>query len=213
MAITHILFDLDGTIIDSCEGVWGGVKHALKSLNEPIPDTETLKLFIGPPLEYSFHNFCGFDDEKASEAIRLYRNYYGTEGWKQSILYPGVKETLKSLHDKGYKMFIATSKPGVYAEQIADYLEIAPYITAVIGCGLDGTRNTKKEVMQCVLDTYNIPLDQAIMVGDRKFDMIPSGELGLKTVAALFGFGTYEELSSYNPTYYIESFSDLDKLF
>lgn len=205
----YLLFDLDGTLIDPIHGFIASIKYALTELGERIPDERVLSTFIGPPLKESFMNICGFDDVKADNAVKAYRRYYGTNGIFDCNVYDGVSEVLSVLKSRGFHLFIATSKPSVFAEQIAEHFQFSTFFTEIVGSELNGERSNKVEVIKCILDKYQINPADATMIGDRKYDVIPALELGLKTIAVTYGYGDNTELTKANPNIIIEKFNKL----
>ena len=208
-----ILFDLDGTLTDSKEGILNCVRYALERLGEPIPADDVLQTFIGPPLIDSFKVCCGFSDGRAREAIRLYRERFSDVGLLENALYDGVPRMLEQLQSQGLRMSIATSKPTVYARRIVRNFGIDDCFDHVIGSNIDGTRVVKTEVIQFALQHYpEVPTGEFVMVGDRKHDMIGAQACGIDAVGVLYGYGSREELASYEPRALAESVEELTKL-
>ena len=205
--LKNILFDLDGTLTDPALGITNSVMHALKKFGIPLPPRHELYKFIGPPLAESFSKYYGFTD--GQNAVEVYREYFSTTGIFENELYEGIKDLLAHLSEKGYRIFLATSKPEIYAKQILEYFEIDKYFSDAIGSELNGDRVEKGEVIAHLLKKHNIT--DAIMVGDRIFDIIGAKENGLKSVGVLYGYGTKEELKSAD--FIVSSVSELENLF
>ena len=142
-----ILFDLDGTLTESAEGITNSVIFALDKMGIKETDKEKLKVFVGPPLDESFMKYYGFDKEGAREAIENYRIYYRAKGIFEAPLYENVKETLEQLKKSGKELYVATSKPEVFAKQILEHWEIAHLFTDIAGANLDGSKVNKDEVI------------------------------------------------------------------
>ncbi len=192
--IKNILFDLDGTLIDSSEGVTKAVKYALEKKGYKIDNLNDLKVFIGPPLCDMFIKYMGLSSEKEGrEMVSIYREYYTDTGVYENTLYDGIKETLYKLKEMGYNLYVATSKPTVFSKEIMKQHNLTDAFICISGCELDGTRDSKQEVIQYLLDNYNLNPDETLMVGDRIFDVEGAGALGIKTLGVLFGFGNEEE--------------------
>lgn len=206
-----VLFDLDGTLTDSKEGIVNCVRYALRTMGAPIPDDDALQSFVGPPLVDSFKACCGFSDEQAWEAVRAYRERFGEVGLLENALYAGVPQMLESLRPQGLRLSIATSKPTVYAKRIARNFGIDGFFDQVVGSNIDGTRVDKTEVIAAAMEGYpDAGVGDFAMVGDRKHDMIGARNCRLDAVGVLYGYGSREELSPYRPLALAESVADLE---
>ena len=144
----YILFDLDGTLTDSREGITKSVQYALDKMGIHEPELKPLERFIGPPLYDEFRRSYGFDDAQAKQAIAFYRERFGVVGWKENMLYNGIPELLKALTDAGKTLSTASSKPAFFIDKIVKYFNIDQYFTVVSGATLDGTIGTKAQVTQ-----------------------------------------------------------------
>lgn len=191
----HILFDLDGTLVDSEPGILQGFRIGLEHFGKRVDDA-TLRTFIGPPIMDSFRSIPGFTEAQAVEAVRVYRTWYAAEGLFRARAYDGMPEALCRMHEAGCHLYIATSKPTVYAEKIAAHFGFAPYLTGIVGSNLDNSRSDKAEVIRAVLTQYGISdAASVLMVGDRKFDLNGAARAGVDGLGVTFGFGSREELS------------------
>lgn len=191
----YILFDLDGTLTDPKEGITKAVQYALKKHGIEVESRDELEKFIGPSLKYSFMEFYSFSEEQALQAIEDYREYFKPIGLYENEVYPGIVALLKELHSRDMKLFIATSKPTVFASQIAEHFNIDKYFTEIVGSQLDGTRVEKDEVIGYILEKYNLTQkDHIIMVGDRKFDILGAKKHGLQTIGVSYGYSEENEL-------------------
>lgn len=190
----YFLFDLDGTITDPKEGITKAVAYALKYFGIEIENRDSLCPFIGPPLTDSFQEFFHFSEAQSKEAVMYYREYYQEKGIFENYLYDGIKELLEQLVNQGGILLLATSKPQKFAERILDYFSIRNYFQLVAGSNLDLTRYQKKEVIAYALDELGIASDQAVMIGDRKYDILGAKENHLNSVGVLYGYGDREEL-------------------
>lgn len=207
-----ILFDLDGTLTESAEGITNSVIFALDKMGIKETDKEKLKAFVGPPLDESFMKYYGFDEERAKEAIENYRIYYKEKGIFEAPLYENVKQTLTELKDMGKNLFVATSKPEVFARQIVEHWEIAHLFTDIVGANLDGSLVKKDEVIEVLLKRNNIvDTSKVLMVGDRKHDMLGAKKHGISAIGVLYGYGDYEELKSAGADIIIEKIGDIKK--
>ncbi len=192
---THLLFDLDGTVTDSSEGIIRAVLHALASYGIHEQDQAKLRAFIGPPLTDSFEEIYGFSHGQAVEAVERYREYYKDKGIFENRVYDGMEEFFEKAKAAGYELILATSKPEVFAKRILAHFGIERYFSHCCGSELDGRRVKKAEVIRYALDCAGDPAaERVMMIGDRNYDVIGAKECGLDCVGVLFGFGTEEEL-------------------
>jgi phosphoglycolate phosphatase len=189
-----IFFDLDGTLTDSEEGITKSVQYGLKKMGvTDCDDLSALRHFIGPPLSESFKEF--FEGEDIKRAIAFYRERYSTIGWKENRLYDGIKDMLKKIKESSRKIYMATSKPEIFAKDIAELFEISEYFDGICGATTDGVRNTKEDVVKYAIEVCGeTNPDNILMVGDRHHDVDGAGEFGIKTLGVTYGFGTREEL-------------------
>lgn len=196
-----ILFDLDGTLTDSAIGILNCVKHALKKMGRELPDCD-LNKFVGPPLYYSFSEFCGMNNEDTLEAVRLYRERYKDTGLFENRVYDGVPEMLERLKTAEKRLAVATSKPDVFAVRILERFGILKYFDFVGGASIDGVRNNKDEVIIHTLNNLHISdTESLLMVGDRKHDIEGAHNLGIKCLAVLYGYGNEDEFKRYKADY------------
>lgn len=208
-----ILFDLDGTLSDPKLGITKSVQYALSMLNRQVPDLDDLECFIGPPLHVSFADFYGFDEETIQKGIHFYRERYKDIGMYENLLYPEMPGLLQKLKDQGCILAIATSKWTAFAEKIAEYFNISSYFDVIVGSNQDGTRSEKTEIIEYILELYkDFSLQDFIMVGDRKYDLIGANNTGIDSVAVTYGYGAREELSACSPTFLANSVQDLERI-
>lgn len=206
----YILFDLDGTITDSGEGITKSVQYALKNFDILVDNLEELYKFIGPPLKESFKEYYKFDEEKANLALIKYREYYADKGIYENNLYDGIIELLDKLKENGKTIILATSKPEVYAKQILKYFKIDKYFTFVAGSDFEETRVRKGDVIKYALEGAKISdLSKVIMVGDREHDIIGAKENNIKSIGVLYGFGNVIELTQARAEYIAKNTNEL----
>lgn len=186
-----VLFDLDGTVSNTYEGITRAVKYSLESFGI-TDDRRALSVFIGPPLFESFEKYYGFDKDGAVAAVEKYREYYAEKGVYQNELYDGVKDVIEKLYSKGVRVVLATSKPEKFALKILEQFDILKYFTFVACATLDKSRVEKSAVISYALE--NIGPCSAVMVGDRKHDIEGGKANGLFTVGVTYGFGSRDEL-------------------
>lgn len=190
-----ILFDLDGTLLDSKEGITKSVQYALKKLGVEISDRRELVKFIGPPLQESFENFYQVDGLKG---IEYYREcFVGQQKMLENEIYPGVVELLEKLKEKKKKLVVATSKPTVYSKTILEHFRLAPYFEEIQGSELDLSLIEKEDVIRVVLEQYSsVSKDRIVMIGDRKHDILGAKINRIDNIGVLYGYGSKEELQT-----------------
>lgn len=213
MHYRHILFDLDGTLTDPREGITRSVQHALARLGIDQPDLQALEHFIGPPLLQCFMQTYGFSEERAWQAVGHYRERFAELGLYENRLFAGVDALLQLLRDQGRSLYIATSKPRVFAEEIARHFDLARHFRRIYGSELDGTRSDKAELIGHLLAREGLAADSTLMIGDRKHDLIGARRNGLDAAAVGYGFGSAEELQAEAPTYHFATLGELRRAF
>lgn len=206
-----VLFDLDGTITNTFEGITRAVEYSLSSFGIAVEDRRTLTPFIGPPLFESFEKFYGFDKAKAISAVEKYREYYAEKGVYENELYDGIREVLEKLSLADIKIVLATSKPEKFAVAILEQFDILKYFSFVAGATLDKSRVEKPDIVAYALE--NARPCAALMVGDRKHDVEGGKANGLFTVGVTYGFGKREELEKAGADIIINKPCELTELF
>ena len=189
-----ILFDLDGTLTDSGEGIMNCAVHALKHFGLPIPSPTELRTFVGPPLLESFARF-GVPEDKLEEAIAVYRQRYLPIGKYENHPYPGIPELLERLQAEGHRLYVATSKPEGTSLEICDHFDLTKYFVKICGASSDNdrSRNTKDAVIAYLLRECGRD-EKIVMVGDTKGDIDAGKANGVRTIGVTWGYGTREEL-------------------
>lgn len=210
---TNILFDLDGTLTDPREGITRSVQHALAKLGIDEPDLQALEHFIGPPLLQCFMHSYDFDEATAWQAVNHYRERFREVGLYENRLFDGVGALLQLLQSQQRTLYIATSKPTVFAEQIAKHFGFVQHFKVIYGSELDGTRTDKVELIAHLLEQEQLPRDGTLMIGDRKHDLIGARRNGLHAAAVGYGFGSFSELQAEAPTYHFNSLAELHQAF
>ena len=205
-----ILLDLDGTITNPYIGITNGVMYAYEHLGLEVPERESLRSFIGPPLIVEFTR-RGLPEEQAREAVRLYREYYGETGLFENELIPGTVEFLRELKQRGKRVCLATSKPEKFSVRILERFGIAQYFDFIGAAAMDGSRDSKLTVIQYVLGSTGASPQECLMVGDRMHDIIGAHDAGMKCAAVLVGFGSREEFAEYKADYVAETLADVLK--
>ena len=190
-----ILFDLDGTLIDSSEGITKSAQYALKHFGIEVSDLDTLKAFIGPPLMYSFTNRYHFSEEQAREAVLVYRERYNVIGIFECSLYPHVRECVEELKQRGYRIGMASSKPEAACKRILAHFDLLDLFDEVVGATPDGSIDTKEEVLKELMRRWSdISVDEMCLIGDTMFDVEGANQVGIPSLVVSFGFGQVEEM-------------------
>ncbi|MBX8539333.1 HAD family hydrolase [Pseudomonas cichorii] len=213
MHYQNILFDLDGTLTDPRLGITRSIQFALAKLGIDEPDITRLEHFIGPPLLQAFMQFYDMDEARAWEALTLYRERFKVTGLYENQVFDGVPELLEALAGQGRTLYIATSKPWVFAREIARHFDFAKYFKVIYGSELDGTRTDKVELIAHLLDQEGLDPKQTLMIGDRKHDLIGGLRNGLDVAAVGYGFGSHEELTAQSPTYHFVTMAEMREAF
>ena len=187
-----ILFDLDGTLTDSGEGIMNCAKLALEHYGLPIPSEAELRTFVGPPLHESFVRF-GVPEEEADNAIKIYRSRYIPIGKFENHPYDGIYHVLEQLKELGHTLYVATSKPETMSVEILEYFGMAKYFDIIAGASFDRSRSSKEDVIAYLLEQCG-DYEEKIMVGDTAFDVIGAKAHGIPTVGVSWGYGKVEDM-------------------
>lgn len=187
-----ILFDLDGTLTDSGEGIMKCAKLALEHYGIPVPELEALRVFVGPPLHDSFVRF-GVPEEEAANAIAIYRSRYLTVGKFENFPYPGIEDLLKDLKARGFRLYVATSKLESTSIEILDHFGLSQYFDMICGATMGTSRSSKASVIAWLLEQTGLK-DNMIMVGDTAFDVIGAKAHGIPTIGVSWGYGTVADM-------------------
>lgn len=187
-----ILFDLDGTLTDSGEGIINCATLALRHFGLPIPAYADMRTFVGPPLRDSFIRF-GVPADQADEAIRVYRSRYIPTGMFENTPYPGIRELLEKLRAEGYTLYVATSKPEEMSVIILEKFDLAKYFCRICGASIDSSRSTKDAVIAYLLESSGAKEDM-VMVGDTKYDILGAKAHGIPAIGVGWGYGKVEEM-------------------
>jgi len=206
-----ILFDLDGTLTESAEGITKSVAYACEKMGAAVPPKHILDKFIGPPLVASFMEYAGMTEKEAEQAVEYYRERFSTIGWKENRLYPGIAPLLKALKENGVYLGIASAKPEDFVKRIAEYFGFAKYFDKLIGATFQNKSSDKCALLLSALPE-NVDMACVAMVGDRKFDMDAARKLGVHAVGVLYGYGSREELESSGADVIVESVDELHNI-
>ena len=189
-----ILFDLDGTLTDSGEGIINCAWLALKHFGLPLPDKKTMRVFVGPPLRDSFLRF-GVPEDSVETAIEIYRSRYVPTGMFENTPYPGIKGLLAALKEQGHRLYVATSKPEGMATAILEKFQLSPYFDLICGASMDDTRDSKDKVIAYLLEKTG-GNNEYIMVGDTAYDVQGAAVNGIPTIGVAWGYGKVEDMEA-----------------
>lgn len=204
--VTHILFDLDGTLTDPKLGITSSIRHALQAMDAPVPEPEELTWCIGPPLRGSFARLLGRSDEVSVErAMAFYRERFSASGMFENTVYDGIDNALGGIRAGGARLFLATSKPLFFAEQILRHFALDGHFDGAYGSEMDGGLSDKAELVAHLLRRESIPSAAAIMVGDREHDVLGAKANGLRAIGVSYGYGTREELIAAGAAHVVDS--------
>ena len=187
-----ILFDLDGTLTDSGEGIINCAILALEHFGCPIPSREELRVFVGPPLHETFIRF-GVPEDKAEEAIAVYRSRYIPIGKYENTPYPGIREMLQALKAEGHTLYVATSKPEGMSVDILKHFDLDHYFDRICGASMDASRRDKEAVIEYLIKQTD-KAEHMVMVGDTKFDVIGAKKHNIPCIGVSWGYGTVEDM-------------------
>jgi phosphoglycolate phosphatase len=190
----QILFDLDGTLTDSGEGIMHCAELTLAHYGLPIPNRSEMRSIVGPPLKDSFRRF-GITETELENAIAFYRKHYLAVGQFENYPYPGIQSLLEKLKAAGHKLYVATSKPETMAQNILAYFGLAKYFDQICGADSDRNRNKKEDVIEYLLSGLT-DQEELIMVGDTIFDVTGAACHGIPTVAVSWGYGIVEDMQA-----------------
>lgn len=210
--IDTILFDLDGTLTDPKEGIVNSILYALEKLGLHENFIDELDNFIGPPLRESFLKRYNLSNELADNAMLYYREYFSIKGIYENRIYPGVKDMLETLSSHNFHLFVATSKPTIYAIEVLRHFNIDTYFKEIIGSNLDNTLTDKKEIISYMVSTYGLQASNSIMIGDRKYDIIGAKNNSLKTIGVTYGYGSIDELLEFHPDFIVNNCKGIEEL-
>jgi phosphoglycolate phosphatase len=200
----YVFFDLDGTLTQSEFGILQAIEYSLGQLGEKEISKETKLKFIGPPLYDSFVNILGYDDEKATKGVKIFRDYYETTTLFNAPLYDGIKEVLSKLVEEGKTLYVITSKVEKMAVKIVNHFEIDKYFKGIVGSDPNAKTHGKDDLIRKVLEMENIEdLSSCVMIGDTKFDINAANKVGIKSIGAGYGYGSVEELKALGSTHIV----------
>lgn len=207
-----VLFDFDGTIADTGEGIFSSIRSAVAAMGfEPL-DENLLRTFIGPPIFDSFKNGAGMTDEQSREAVKKYREAYSESGIYKFELYKGIDGLLHKLHENGIKIAIASSKPAKFIERIIDFLDYEDIIDLVSCPKSDTVHESKESLINNAVSIFGSDKSRTLMVGDRRFDIEGARLAGVDSVGVTFGYGSEEELKNAGAVFIADSTDEIESI-
>lgn len=207
-----LLFDLDGTLTDSEEGIINCVRYGLQSCGFNVPEYKTLRAFIGPPLVESYQNLCGLSYEDTQRAVLKYRERYSEKGIFENKVYDGIPKLLYDLKNAGYRLALATSKPEIFAKRILSHFGIADAFDAAAGSSIEREDETKADMIRLAMKRLGLKEEdkaEVLMIGDRRHDILGAKECGVSVLGVQYGYAPKGELSEYGADIIAESVSEL----
>ena len=209
--IKNLLIDLDGTLTDPKVGITTSARYGLAKVGHPIAEDKNIDWIIGPPLKASLAKLLNVDvnDVLAEQALMGYRERFAVTGLFENHLFADVPNTLSQLKAKGYRLFLATAKPEVYAKQILEHFNLLQYFEYPYGSELNGERTNKGDLIAYILEKEQLKPEECLMVGDREHDIFGARKNGIETIAVEYGYGSSEELDAAKPKARIQTFADL----
>lgn len=206
----YLFFDLDGTLTDSCEGIYKSFEYALNFYGIEIENFDVLRPILGPPLKDSFMDLFGFDEDKAANAVKKYRERFSDVGIYENRVYDGVEKMLDGLKKAGYVLALATSKPLEFAKTVLEIFKLDGYFDFIDGADFEGRISTKEDVIADIIEGLHISdCGEILMIGDRKYDLLGAASFGIDAMGVLYGYGSAEELSRCPHVYLASDPSDV----
>ena len=191
----NILFDLDGTLVDPRRGIISSVQYALDRLGASVPPADELLWVIGPSLRASFAKLLD-GSEHTEEALALYRESYRAGAMYDAVVYAGIVDALEALAASGRRLFVATAKPHYYARPILEHFGLERHFAGIYGPELDGTNDSKADLIAYITAKERLDPARTIMIGDRGLDVSAAARNGIRTVGVTWGYGSVEELTA-----------------
>lgn len=209
-----VLFDFDGTVADTGEGVFLCVRYAIDAHGLEQPSDEDIRKFIGPPMTVSYHTlYPQLSDDEVQSLMQSYREKYAEVGLYKYKLYDGITELLKKLNENGIKTAVASSKPQEALENIIKVSGIDKYFDCIVGADRNYTDSDKATIVEEAIKRTGVTdKSRVLMVGDRKYDIVGAHKAGIACAAVLFGYGSQEEFDEYRADYVVNSFKEVEKI-
>lgn len=205
-----VIFDFDGTLADTAQGVFESIRYACRELQKENPSDEVLKNFIGPPLLFSFKEYLGYTDEEAEKAVEFYRDFYSKGGLFELKFYDGILDLAKILRNNGIKVGIASAKPDVFIQRILQHFQISDLFDYAKGISLEDYCTDKSYLFTKVSKNLEVTdMNNVLVIGDKCFDIDGARAVGAVSAGVLFGYGSYEELTDSKADFIAKNTADL----
>ncbi|MGE7873625.1 HAD family hydrolase [Bacillus paramycoides] len=211
---TTFLFDLDGTLTDPKEGIINSILYVLEKMGIEEGKISELDSFIGPPIQQSFAERYNMSEIEIEQAVVYFREYLKKSGLLENKIYDGIPTLLQELKDAGNRLYVATSKPTVFAKQVIEHFQLTSFFEEIVGSNLDGTRIKKEEIIAHILQTNEeLKKEEIVMIGDRKHDIIGANNNEIASIGVLYGYGSEKELSEARATYIVKDVEELQSFY
>lgn len=209
-----VLFDFDGTVADTGEGVFLCVRYAIDAHGLEQPSDEEIRKFIGPPMIVSYHTlYPQLSNDEVQSLMQSYREKYAEVGLYKYKLYDDITELLKKLNENGIKTAVASSKPQEALQNIIKVSGIDKYFDCIVGADRNYTDSDKATIVEEAIKRTGVTdKRRVLMVGDRKYDIVGAHKAGIACAAVLFGYGSQEEFDEYRADYVVKSFKEVEKI-
>jgi phosphoglycolate phosphatase len=208
-----LIFDFDGTISQSEEGITKSVRYALESFDMQVTDLSSLAFCVGPPLTECFSDHFGFDERQTLQAIEKFREYYRKSGIHQQKLYEGMADAVTHFYKQSKTLAIATCKPTKFAKIALERYGLLSYFDIVSGIKFDNKKSSKDDVLAFALESLgDIDKEKTVMIGDRSHDILSAKKFGIDSIGVLYGYGGDGELEACEPTHIVKTVSELRTL-
>lgn len=210
----YIIFDFDGTVVNTGEGILKSLQYSFKEMGNEVPEFDELKKFIGPPIYYSFTHYYGIGEDKVQDYIKKYRERYKVKGIYECEIYKNMALALGTLKESGCLLGVASSKPEHLIYDVANYLDITKSFDAIVGVKTDNSNHaSKKDIILEAMNKLGVKdSSRVLMVGDRHYDITGAKQAGVKVCACLWGYGDKEEFEKYEADYIISDPMEITQL-
>ena len=210
MDCKEIFFDLDGTLLNTGEGICSSVQISLSKMGKPLLDEQTVKKFVGPPLAESYEKYCGLIGAENNMAVSIYREHYASGEMYKAEPYDGITQVLEKLKKK-YRLYVVTAKPTEYSKELIAHFDMTKYFEDIYGASLDKSMRTKEKIIEYAI--LKSGAQAPVMVGDTLFDIIGAFQNDIPSVAVLYGYGEPEGLKQSTAIYCAKTVVDLYRFF
>jgi phosphoglycolate phosphatase len=206
----HVIFDLDGTLSDSREGIFNAYYYTINKMGLELPTEDRLTTLIGPSLQKGFTDVFGLSGEMIDQAVKAFREYYGTKGLFENRLYEGIRELLQDLDQAGALQYVATAKYEVYANRVLQHFNILLHFQDIAGADYNGKHGDKMSLVTSLLQRNGIRHpEEAVVIGDTRYDLDAAAELEIESIGVSYGFTPLAEIEKLNPDYIARDVGEL----